>query len=64
MINFDHVRKKKIKKCNSNWPEIPDYQYRILIIGGSASGKTNSLFTLINEEPDIDKIDLFIKDLY
>ena len=64
MINFDHVRKKNIKKCNSNWSEIPDYPYRILIIGGSASGKTNSLFTLINEEPDIDKIDLFIKDLY
>ena len=26
---------------NSNWPYIPDRHYRILIIGGSESGKTN-----------------------
>ena len=25
---------------NSNWPDIPDHPYRILIIGGSESGKT------------------------
>ena len=24
-----------------NWPYIPNYVYRILIIGGSGSGKTN-----------------------
>ena len=35
---------KKIKKeHNSNWPQIPDHPYRILIIGGSGSGKTNPL---------------------
>ena len=27
-----------------NWPYVPDYPYRILIIGGSGSGKTNVLF--------------------
>ena len=48
MINFDDV--------SPNWPQIPDYPYRILIIGGSGSGKTNSLFKLINQQPDIDKI--------
>ena len=32
------------RKHNSNWPEIPDHLYRILIIGGSGSRKTNSLF--------------------
>ena len=35
-----------------------------MAIGGSGSGKTNSLFNLINQQPDIDKIDLYAKDLY
>ena len=41
VINFDDVIKENIKKHNLNWPEIPDYPYRILIIRGSGSGKTN-----------------------
>ena len=44
--------------------QIPDYSYRILIIGGYGSGKTNSLFNLINHQPDIDKIYLYAKDPY
>ena len=48
MINFDDVVKEKIKEHNLNWPQIPDHPYRILIIWGSGSGKTNSLFNLIN----------------
>ena len=28
---------------NPNWPYIPDHPYRISIIGGSRSGKTNVL---------------------
>ena len=39
MINFDHVRKRTIKNNNRNWSQIPDHQYRILIIGGTESGK-------------------------
>ena len=39
-------------------------RYRILIIGGSASGKTNALLNLINNQPDIDKIYLYAKDPY
>ena len=35
----------------------------MLIIGGSRSRKTNSLFNLINHQPDIDKIYLYAKDL-
>ena len=55
MINFDDVTKETIKEDNPNWPQIPDYPYRKLMIECSGSGKTNSLFNLINEQPDIDK---------
>ena len=43
---------------------IPDYPYRILIIGGSWSGKTNALLCLINNRPDTDKIYFYAKDPY
>ena len=33
---------------NPHWPYIPDQPYRILIIGGSRSGKTNVLLNSIN----------------
>ena len=48
MINFDDIVKENIKEHNPYWPEIPDHPYRIFIIRGSGSGKTNSLFNLIN----------------
>ena len=48
---------------NKNWPYIPDHPYRILIIGGFGSRKTNTLLNLINEQRDIDKIYLYAKDL-
>ena len=44
------------KKHNEKWPYIPDHPYRILIIGGSGSEKTNTLLNLINEQNDIDKV--------
>ena len=56
MFNFDYITKEYIKERNPNWPEISDHSYRILIIGGSRSGKTNALLNLINNEPNIDKI--------
>ena len=49
---------------NLNWRYIPDHPYKILIIGGSGSGKRNTLLNLINNQPDIDKIYLCAKDLY
>ena len=55
MFNFDYITKEDIKEHNSNWPEIPDHPYRLLIIGGSGSRKTNALLNLINHEPDTDK---------
>ena len=46
-------------------PHIPDHPYRTLIIGGSGSGKTNVLLNLIkHQRPDIDKIYLYVKDLF
>ena len=36
-----------------------DHPYRILIVGGSRSGKINALLNLINHEVDIDKIYLY-----
>ena len=45
---------------------IPDHPYRVLIIGGSGSGKTNALLNLIKEQDYhdvIDKIYLYAKDL-
>ena len=55
---------KKKTQRNKNWPYIPDHPQRILIIGGSGSGKTNALLNLINNQPDIDKTYLYAKDLY
>ena len=43
---------------------IPDQPYRILIIGGSGSAKTNVLLNLINNQPDIDQMYLYAKDTY
>ena len=34
---------------NPDWPQIPEHLYRILIIGGPRSGKTNSLFNLLSQ---------------
>ena len=48
---------------NPNRPYILDHPYRILIIFGSGLGKTNALLNLMkNQLPDIDKIDLHLKD--
>ena len=51
-----------MKKHNLNWPEIPDHLYKILIVGGSGFGKTNTLLNLINHETDTDKIYSYAED--
>ena len=43
----------KIKKHNEKWPYISGHPYRILMMGGSGSGKTNTFLNLINEQKDI-----------
>ena len=46
-----------------NWPYKPDNSYRIFIIGGSGSGKTNVFLNLIkHQRSDIEKTYSFVKD--
>ena len=48
MINFvDYSNENQIDH-NLNWPYTADHAYRILIVGGSGSGKTNAFLKLIN----------------
>ena len=63
MINSDSFTNENNKEHNEKWPYIPDHPYKILIIGGSGSGKTNALLNLINEQYNIDRIYLYAKDL-
>ena len=58
-----YTLQKKNKKHSIKWLFIPDHPYRILIIVGSGSGKTNTLLNLIRQQDDIDKICLYAKDL-
>ena len=62
MIDLDSITNENNKKHNENWPYIPDQPYIIVIIV-SGSGKTNALINLINEQNDIDKTYLYIRDL-
>ena len=74
MINLDSIINENNKEHNewtqwkqkqqrTQWPYIPDHPYRIMIIGGSGSGKTNALLNLINKQNNIDKIYLYAKDV-
>ena len=63
MFNLDNITNKNKKEHNKNWLYIPDHPYRILIIGGFGSGKTNALLNLIKQWDDIDKIYLYAKGL-
>ena len=63
MINLYSITNENKKEHNEKWPFIPHYPYRIFITGGSGSGKTNALLSLIKELDDIGKIYLYAKDL-
>ena len=55
MLNLDKLARDK--KEQDNW------SFRMIIIGPSVSGKTNTLLHLIDRLHPIDKIYLYAKDL-
>ena len=56
MLNLDDIVSNKKENKDHNWP------FRMLIIGSSGPGKTNTLLHLINNFHPIDKIYLCVKD--
>ena len=69
MINFDDYTNENngvpLKtEHDLKWLYIPDHPYSVLIITGLGSGKTNAWLNLINNQSDIDKIYLYVKDPY
>ena len=48
MINLHNIINDNNNNHNEKWLHIPDHPYRILIIGGFGSGKTNTLLNLVN----------------
>ena len=58
MLNLDNIVSNKKK----NFSENDDWPFRMLIIGPSSSGKTNTLLHLINNFHPVDKIYLYAKD--
>ena len=55
MFNINDITNKNRKEHNLKSPYIPDYPYRMYIIEGSGSRKTNALLSLIKEQ-DIDSL--------
>ena len=55
MFNLGVITKEKNKNHNKKWPYIPNNPYRILVIGGAGSGKTNRLLYLIKEQDVLTK---------
>ena len=63
MIDLDGIANENKKEHNVKSSYIPDHPHRILIIGGSGSGKTNTLLNLIKGQDNIEKMYLYAKDL-
>ena len=61
MLNLDDIVSNKKNKDTSS-SESNDWPFRMIIIGPSDSGKTNTLLHLTNNFHPIDKIYLYAKD--
>ena len=59
MLNLDNI----VSNDNKTSSEDNDWPFRMLIIGPSRSGKTNTLLHSINDLHPIDKIYLYAKDI-
>ena len=49
MFNLDDITNKHNEEHNLEGPYVPDHPYRMLIIGGFGSGKTNAFLNLIKK---------------
>ena len=49
MFYLDEITNGNKKEHDKKWPYIQDHPYKMLIIRGSGSGKTNELINLLNE---------------
>ena len=49
MFNLDDITTENIKENNEKWPYIPDHLYKILIICGSGTGKSNASLNSISQ---------------
>ena len=50
MFNLDDITNEHNKDHNKKWSYIPDDPYKMLIIWGSGSEKTNALLNLIKKQ--------------
>ena len=69
MLNLDNIVRNKKKSSledttGSSSKERNDWPFRMLIIGSSGSGKTNTLLHLINDLHPLDKIYLYAKNIH
>ena len=60
MLNLDNIVSNK----NTSFSEDNNWPFRMLIVGPSGLGKTNTLLHLINNLHPIDKIYLYAKDIH
>ena len=63
MFNLEDITNENNNEHNEKWPYVSDHAYRILIIGGSGLGKTNTLLNFISHQDDIDRLYLHTEDL-
>ena len=60
MLNLDNI----VSNRSTSFSEDNNWPFRMLIVGPSESGKTNTLLHLINNLHPIDKIYLYAKDIH
>lgn len=61
LINFDTLIQSDKDKTPKNHPLVPQHPFRLLMIGGSGSGKTNLLLNLITKYFYFDRIYVYAK---
>ena len=60
MFTLDVITNKHNEEHNLKWTYIPDHRYRMIIIRGSGSRKTNVLLNLIKEQNSDNRQELFV----